>query len=782
MKISRYRPIVFIAMLCFVVGCGSEGERREAGASDAGGRRDSVVVALDGGEAAVDADGAGFSDEASLGPRPDRLDAAALERVRVGDERAALAAVEGLSKAARARGEIRYLRARLLERLKRYGEAADSLSFDLDELPASVAREAKTRRATLLAKADRCAEAQEVIEALGGAPGVGAARAALASCELRAGEAASAEKALSGLLARKTVGIDEWRVRRQLAEAQARVKKQAEAIATLRELVLEMPEHREAAEVEARLRELGAKLEWTYAERLRRARRLLARRRYKAASEELPPETRPEKWAQRATWLHLRGMALYKTRHNYAEAAKLLAEAARHRGSTAIDDEFHAARALSRADLDDQAIEAYRRLVKAHPRHARAAEAEYLAAWLEVHHERPAGEVNMAAFIDGPRARRAPELKLEATWHLAFRAFEKGQYAKAAQLFNRYAKGGSGGLDKGRGFYWQGRALEKMGRKNRAAQAYRLALNIETLHWYALWARQRLEGMGEEVGPPLKQGPTAKAPPRLPAPALPDDVRFYASLGLEEDAIDRARAQENALRAAAPRGREQETLIAIYHQIGAYRRAYRLAWREREELRWVPSSRNRWVWDALYPRPYRSLVERQTKRRGVEPAHVWATMRQESGYAPRVVSHANAIGLLQMLPSTARSMSKRLGVKSFERRMLFDPAWNIRFGVAEIADVVEEFEGNLPLAIAAYNAGSARVHRWLSKLGETELDRFVERIPFNETRNYVRRVTTHYARYRYLESPSAGWPIRLPEKVGPIKSRTPSKNQEKSGE
>jgi soluble lytic murein transglycosylase len=70
------------------------------------------------------------------------------------------------------------------------------------------------------------------------------------------------------------------------------------------------------------------------------------------------------------------------------------------------------------------------------------------------------------------------------------------------------------------------------------------------------------------------------------------------------------------------------------------------------------------------------------------------------------------------------------------------------------------------LSIAAYNAGKNRVRRWLAESGKMELDRFVERIPFNETRNYVRRVSTHYARYSYLDDPSSGWP-RLPRFVNP---------------
>jgi soluble lytic murein transglycosylase len=98
--------------------------------------------------------------------------------------------------------------------------------------------------------------------------------------------------------------------------------------------------------------------------------------------------------------------------------------------------------------------------------------------------------------------------------------------------------------------------------------------------------------------------------------------------------------------------------------------------------------------------------------------------------------------------------------------MLRRPEINIALGLEEMAALVAEFDDVYPLSIAAYNAGKSRVKRWLKASRKMPLDRFVERIPFNETRNYVRRVTTHYARYSYLDDPEAGWP-KLPIFVYP---------------
>lgn len=756
---------VSVALVAMAGACASERVRSERRGETANGSSH----AADGAAADADLEGAdgapsNQNTNENWDRSPDRLTEALIAKVRAGDDAEVVEALAELPESERQKARVAYLRGRLLERLGRLGEAAEVLKIGASELPPAVARDAVVRRIELLARSERCGEAERAMEAAAGRLGSEGARlrAALASCVQRAGRASEAIPGLRAALNKQIDGVDEFELRFRLAEALAAVEEQEEARDHLRRLLLERPEHRRQDEVEARLRELGGELELTNAERLARARRLLRRRRFSRAIRELAPSTRPERPGQRALWLHLRGMALFRSRHNYEEAAKVLGEAARFSGSRSVDDEFHAARALSRADHDDEAIKAYRRLVRDHPNHERAVEAEYLSAWLDLHHGRVRGEKRMRAFLSGPRGSRSSRLRREATWHVAFSSYERGRYAQASEYSRRYARMGHGGLVRGRGLYWQARALEALGRREPAVEVYRAVVGLEPLHWYALLARQRLVGLGEDPGHPFGEPPSAppSAPPPLPPIPLPPEVTFYYSIGLEADALDALRARESAVRAAAPDGRGLEALVRAYHQLGGYRRAYRLVYRERDQLRRRPGPDNQWVWDASYPRPYREVVVSVARGLEVDPAHVWATMRQESGYSPRVVSHAGAIGLLQLMPATARSQLEAMGVP-YQRRRLFDPEWNVRLGAGEIAEVRRSFDDNIPLAIAAYNAGEARARRWLSRWPELELDHFVERIPFNETRNYVRRVTSHLARYRYLEDPSRPWPMEL---------------------
>jgi soluble lytic murein transglycosylase len=158
--------------------------------------------------------------------------------------------------------------------------------------------------------------------------------------------------------------------------------------------------------------------------------------------------------------------------------------------------------------------------------------------------------------------------------------------------------------------------------------------------------------------------------------------------------------------------------------------------------------------------PWRSIVD---QHRDMLPLGlVYATMRQESGFRPDAVSRAGAVGLMQVMPELAA----KLAGKPVTPQMLRMPEVNIPLGLQEMAALAQEFEDVYPLSIAAYNAGKSRVRRWLKESRKMELDRFVEHIPFEETRNYVRRVMTHYARYSYLDDPGSGW-LMLPRFVSP---------------
>jgi soluble lytic murein transglycosylase len=154
---------------------------------------------------------------------------------------------------------------------------------------------------------------------------------------------------------------------------------------------------------------------------------------------------------------------------------------------------------------------------------------------------------------------------------------------------------------------------------------------------------------------------------------------------------------------------------------------------------------------------------------GIEPAIALGIMRQESSFNPTIVSGAGAVGLMQLMPETARRTAAANGIPYSGVADLDDPQTNMALGSAYIAGLIQNFGNCLPLAIAAYNAGPTNVANWLAENGDPEMGSgigganmidWVEEIPFSETRNYVQRVTESIVIYRALQTGQATSPLQ----------------------
>jgi soluble lytic murein transglycosylase len=246
------------------------------------------------------------------------------------------------------------------------------------------------------------------------------------------------------------------------------------------------------------------------------------------------------------------------------------------------------------------------------------------------------------------------------------------------------------------------------------------------------------------------------------------DVSVLHRLGLDGDAALALAVEERRIsRAQAPRS--GEALCELYGLLDVAERRYVLGQdaATRLGLDRAPGPRSRWMWDCVYPRPYSDLVTRAERELLLPRGLLWAVMRQESGFRSAVRSPVGAVGLLQLMPKTAERVAAEQGEK-FDLQTLTHAHTNVRFGARYLRRLLDGFEGNVPLALAAYNAGPLAVGRWLASGEELPLDLFVARIPFEETRGYVARVLANAARYAYLEGGEGAVqapPLTLPKGV-----------------
>jgi soluble lytic murein transglycosylase len=175
-----------------------------------------------------------------------------------------------------------------------------------------------------------------------------------------------------------------------------------------------------------------------------------------------------------------------------------------------------------------------------------------------------------------------------------------------------------------------------------------------------------------------------------------------------------------------------------------------------------------WIkaWQIAFPRPYQKIVEREAKKNGLEQPLVYAIMREESAFDPEVVSRAEAYGLMQLVVPTAKLVAKPAGLP-WDPRSLKQPSINIALGCRALGRLASDFGGDPVLVASGYNAGPGRPRRWLREHPNYDLDVWVELIPINETRNYVRRVLASRAAYTFLYDPDhADLAMALPAHAG----------------
>jgi len=575
----------------------------------------------------------------------------------------------------------------------------------------------------------------------------------LADCAWDRGDRKAATRAYQKAIAAKDaaevgdVGTAMYRI------AETAEIKTGAAAAAYRALALEHPAHPLALRAEQRLAELGAP-PLTAAERITRAQHLGDAHLWDEAVAELsliggavPAEVARD----RDYWL---GETLYKMRRRYADAGKLLLEVYAQLGDHAAEAMFHGARALSRADRDDDAIAWYGKVVAAYPGTAYAQEAQFLSGWLEFNRGRYAQAIAplTASLERYPRSKFADD----SLWFLGMAHYLLGDWPKARARLEQLSRHG-GALEGGKGSYWLARIDERLGDKPAAIAGYTRTVTRFPFSWYALLARARLAANGAPA-PPLG---TADAAPRGPKLATSVDEALAAdpliaradqliAAGLPTEAGDELSRGERAFVRRHDRAAAFAMLLDRYRKAGNYSRPWMLAVSySGGALDGPPESDARRWWENAYPRAYRDLIEKYQALGDNPEGYLYAIMRKESGFDPHDLSYADAQGLLQMIEPTTQRVARELKIP-YDPGRLYEPAYNIQTGSWYIGHLLQKFRRQIPIGAGSFNCGPRPVMKWLDRNGDREIDEFVELVPYSQTREYMKKVTENFARYQYL--------------------------------
>jgi soluble lytic murein transglycosylase len=432
------------------------------------------------------------------------------------------------------------------------------------------------------------------------------------------------------------------------------------------------------------------------------------------------------------------GEAFFRGRQFRDSEATLLelARATENRGRAA-SAHFLAGRAQFRDGRQAQGRATFETVAAQYTGEAAAAQALYFAADLlhdDEQYER--ARVLYRRAVDMGRG-DVEEVGL-AAMRLGGLAWVAGDYAAALREYDDYLRRFPDGRLKQQAAYWSGRAHAALGSHDAARRRMTEVVAAGALSYYAALAADFLE----RPFPALERsaGPARVRNRELDAGL--ERVDLLRLVGWQQAAdfeVDRLRRRMQHDRSAL------HSLAEELNERGLTTVGISIGWELQRAAGW-----NDRLLRIIYPFPFRGLIVDEARRRGVDPFLAAGLIRQESMFHATAVSPAGAVGLMQVMPQTGSAVARSLGIQRFTPDMLTRPEINVQLGMLYLADQLRSYEDRIDAVLAAYNAGPQRVERWRRfpewRMGE----QFAERIPFAETRGYVKIVQANARIYRAL--------------------------------
>jgi soluble lytic murein transglycosylase len=348
-----------------------------------------------------------------------------------------------------------------------------------------------------------------------------------------------------------------------------------------------------------------------------------------------------------------------------------------------------------------------------------------------------------------------------ANWKAAWLTYRQGRTDNAKKDFENQVMWYPDRSEVPAALYWRARIAEDERDYGMARAWYTKLGDRFHNYYYGYLGRERLAQLpASAVNVALIQDAILAQIPELKAPgpealeleAPPDQLRAEKSrlllnAGLNEFAIRELQAEQGG------QGARWATLqiARIYEESGQNQRAIQFLKKALPGYYSVDlGALPRPYWEILFPRPYWSDLQRQAMANSLNPYLVASLIRQESEFNPGAVSHANAYGLMQLLPQVGKGEAKAAHIRHFSIASLLEPTVNIQLGTHYFREMVTQYNGQVEYALAAYNAGSNRVDDWLRSGHYRDVPEFVESIPFTETREYVQAIVRNSKVYQRL--------------------------------
>ncbi len=334
----------------------------------------------------------------------------------------------------------------------------------------------------------------------------------------------------------------------------------------------------------------------------------------------------------------------------------------------------------------------------------------------------------------------------EAIWNLFFDEYKSGNYETALKYAYYHLNSFNNVKSSPQVLFWTGKIYEKTNNLSKAKEFYSLTLRKYPDSYYAFRSDDRLKNINSNENPAFR---TCSGVADL------EDINSQPEMPYSYGYI---KNNFGALTAELLHIGDYDTLSAlninepfinswIYFKQGLITKSVITARDEMNKLYPRPSYTDK-RWKLIYPLFYAGNIDESCSRTYLENVLVLSIIKEESHFNPLAVSSSNARGLMQVLPTTARFISDKKNLGYIYDIQLFDPAYNIRTGAEYFKYIKSQLNNNDLFAVAAYNAGPGAVQRWMGKYPTSDLDEFIENIPYDQTKNYVKKIYGTYWNYK----------------------------------
>ncbi|HUS18762.1 MAG TPA: transglycosylase SLT domain-containing protein, partial [Terriglobales bacterium] len=343
-----------------------------------------------------------------------------------------------------------------------------------------------------------------------------------------------------------------------------------------------------------------------------------------------------------------------------------------------------------------------------------------------------------------------------AHWKAAWLQYRLAKWAEAKAGFDRHIADFPNSAEVPNALYWRGRLAENEGDIQKARSCYQKLNERFRNYYYAMLARDRLRVIKLA---PVEDDATFARIPSAPDPA----TIFESSNDVTDIRLSKARLLSNAAMyeqaqkelESAAKDRSNKwvvgEMVKLQQDAGKPHIALQTLKRAYPAYFAIDvGSLPRPMLETLFPRPYWPDLKVNAAANSLDPYLIASLIRQESEFNPLAVSHANAYGLMQLLPTVGKKLAKEVKLKPFSTARLLEPQANIRLGTRYFRQMIDGNGGTVEYALAAYNAGSNRVSDWRASGNFKDMPEFVESIPFTETREYVQAIVRNVELYKRI--------------------------------